>query len=46
MRIAKELLSSGKSVTESARMAGYESVHYFTRLFKRIMGINPSQYKG
>ena len=46
MRIAKELLSSGKSVTESARMAGYESVPYFTRLFKRIMGINPSQYKG
>lgn len=46
MRIAKSLLSSGKSVTEAARLAGYDSVPYFTRQFKKTMGINPSQYKG
>ena len=41
---AKELLKD-YSVSDTALLAGYSSVSYFTMVFKSIAGITPSQYK-
>ncbi|MFD6416274.1 AraC family transcriptional regulator [Streptomyces sp. NPDC060194] len=46
VKIAKatELLSSGEfNVTETARLTGFRDVHYFSRLYKRMTGVSPSQ---
>ena len=41
-----ELLSSGCfSVTEIAEMCGFESVYYFSRVFKKAYGVSPINYK-
>lgn len=45
VKIAKatEYLASGEyNVTETARLAGFSDVYYFSRTFKRITGYNPS----
>jgi AraC-like DNA-binding protein len=43
---AKELLRSGLlSVSEIAELAGFGSVSYFSREFKKTVGISPSEYK-
>jgi len=39
----KMLLSTNKSVKEISYDLGFESVYYFCRLFKKKMGITPSQ---
>lgn len=39
----KLLLSTNKSVKEISYELGFESVYYFCRLFKKKMGITPSQ---
>lgn len=44
IREAKKLLSSGVSVTECAERLGFQSVHYFSRLFKEKTGESPSAY--
>ncbi len=44
MDYAKELLSGGKSVSEVAKQCGYQSIQSFTRAFKRIEGLSPSEY--
>lgn len=42
---AKDLLLSGDcNVTEAAEMVGIGDVYYFSRLFKKITGIKPSDY--
>ena len=42
---AKKLISEHKnSFTEIALMLGFSSVHYFTRLFKSLTDMTPSQY--
>lgn len=42
---AKDFLLSGScNVTEAARKVGFEDVYYFSRLFKRITGVNPSSF--
>jgi len=42
---ARDLLLSGDcNVTEAALTVGYRDVYYFSRLFKKIIGINPSDY--
>ena len=41
---ACDLLKEGKSVQEVALAVGYYSTHTFRRVFKKIMGIVPSQY--
>lgn len=42
---ARELLESQMySVTETAQMSGYSELSYFSREFKRILGICPSEY--
>ena len=40
---AELLISEGKSVTEAAFDAGFESLSYFSRTYKKIMGGSPSK---
>ncbi len=43
---AKALLRENKlSVTEISEKLGFNSIHYFSRLFKKITGQSPNQYK-
>jgi len=42
---AKDLLLSGEcNVSEAAFSVGFDNVHYFSRIFKKITGVNPSHY--
>ena len=41
---AKDLLISGKSVTETAYALGFDFPSHLSRLFSRIEGITPSAY--
>jgi two-component system response regulator YesN len=43
MHQAQELLRSGESVKAAASAVGFESVSYFDRLYKRMVGSTPSQ---
>lgn len=44
---AKELINEGKlNFTEIADSLGFSSLHYFSRLFKKITGLSPSSYSG
>ena len=40
----KNLLMNGHNVNETAHMLGFDFPHHFTRLFKRMTGITPSQF--
>ncbi|HVS97490.1 MAG TPA: helix-turn-helix domain-containing protein [Puia sp.] len=42
---AKTLLLKGMSVTEVCYDVGFESLSYFNRLFKKLVGENPSAFK-
>lgn len=42
---AKKFLLSGKNVTETCFLCGYESLSYFNRTFKKITGQNPRAFK-
>jgi len=42
---AKTYLLEGKNITETCYQVGFESLSYFNRIFKKINGINPSQFK-
>lgn len=39
------LLSGGYTVTTAASETGFEDVYYFSRLFKRLIGVSPSYYR-
>ena len=41
---AKRLLLSGKNINETFYESGFESLSYFTRVFKKVTGENPSTY--
>ena len=42
---AKQLISEDiYTVTEISEILGYSTIHYFSRHFKRITGMSPSQY--
>lgn len=46
LRAAQSLLqSTGKSISEIAETVGYNDVKYFSKLFKKHMGIKPSEYR-
>lgn len=46
MDAAKELLSDPlRSTAEVANMVGYESANYFTRAFKKKVGMTPTDYR-
>ncbi|MFC5404044.1 AraC family transcriptional regulator [Cohnella soli] len=44
-RSAYHLKNSSLSIQEIAELSGFNSVHYFTRLFTRKMGISPGRYR-
>lgn len=41
---AKELLLGGSSVKEAGYLVGYRDQAYFTRVFRKLEGMNPSEY--
>lgn len=46
VEIAKELLSDfDRSVKEVGKACGYEDSNYFTRIFKRVTGCTPTEYR-
>lgn len=46
VRRARELLQTTRlSVREVSRECGYSDSNYFTRVFKRIVGVTPSEYR-
>ncbi len=42
----KSLLMSGHNVSETSRLLGFEYVHHFNRIFKKVTGITPLQFLG
>lgn len=42
---AKQLLLSGAKITDIVDRLGYGSIHYFSRNFKEMTGLSPSQYR-
>ena len=43
---AKSLLMNGHNISETSRLLGFDFHHHFTRLFKRITGLTPSDFLG
>lgn len=43
--VAKNLLMQDKNVTETCYAVGFESLSYFNKLFRKIVGQNPSDFK-
>jgi AraC-like DNA-binding protein len=43
--IAKNLLMQDKNVTETCYAVGFESLSYFNKLFNKMVGQNPSDFK-
>ena len=41
---AKRLLSSGKSVTETAGLTGFNDANYFSRFFRERTGVSPTEF--
>ena len=42
---SKRLLLSGKNISETFHESGFESLSYFTRVFKKVTGENPSEFR-
>lgn len=42
----KNLLMNGHNVNETAHLLGFEFPHHFTRLFKKVTGLTPSEFLG
>lgn len=42
---AKRLLLLGMNISETCFECGYESLSYFNRTFKKVTGVNPTQFK-
>ena len=40
----KNLLMNGHNVNETAHLLGFEFPHHFTRLFRKVTGITPSEF--
>ena len=41
---AKKMLASGKSVTDTAILCGFEDYANFIRVFKKYVGVTPGKY--
>lgn len=44
MKVAKELIEKGYKVYEISEMVGYQTVQYFTTMFKKYVGCTPKEY--
>jgi AraC-like DNA-binding protein len=42
---ARELLAGGATVTETAGATGFSSPGYFSTVFRRRLGVTPSEYR-
>ncbi|AET66127.1 DNA-binding domain-containing protein, AraC-type [Desulfosporosinus orientis DSM 765] len=42
---AEEMLKKGISIQEAAKLCGFVNSAHFSKLFKKVMGIPPSEYK-
>ncbi|WP_169717689.1 HTH-type transcriptional activator RhaR [Sporomusa silvacetica DSM 10669] len=45
IRQAKQLLSQGSSIFDTAMSTGFADQSHFTKVFKRMVGITPGEYK-
>ena len=46
MNRAKDLLKTGLlSISEVAEQGGFADIYYFSKAFKRAVGMNPTAYK-
>ena len=43
---AKNLLMNGHNISETSRLLGFDFPHHFTRFFKKVTGLTPSEYFG
>ncbi|OPA73326.1 hypothetical protein BVG16_29430 [Paenibacillus selenitireducens] len=39
------LLNSDLAIKEIAKLTGFESVHYFTRVFTKMLGVSPARFR-
>lgn len=44
--LAKQLLKSGESVTDTARECGFSNQNYFSAAFKKLTGVSPKDFAG
>lgn len=44
INMGKSLLMQGFNISETSRLLGFEFPHHFTRLFKKMAGVTPSQF--
>ena len=44
-RAKDKILSSGKTFTQIAEEMNFESIHYFTRFFKKMTGQTPKEFR-
>ena len=42
----KNLLMNGHNINETAHLLGFDFPHHFTRLFKKVTGITPTEFLG
>jgi len=45
MEAAQKHLKNGASVAEAAQLCGYDDVCNFSKMFKRLMGVSPGQWR-
>ena len=44
-RAKEKILTSGKTFTQIAEEMNFESIHYFTRFFKKMTGETPKEFR-
>lgn len=42
---SKQLMMSGKAISEACYLSGFESLSYYSRVFKRVTGENPRDFQ-